>query len=122
MDPAQEGWSPVEVSGAELAFSKKGEGVIAVRVRCPTGEKTLRNASRDLWLGIPRQGLEVRDIEVQGRPAVETRASSNGTEVRTVVVGSDGCIVQVAHALPSRLPESEALDRFLRGLVLGAGP
>ncbi len=122
MDPALEGWSPVEVSGAELAFSKNGEGVIALRVHCPTGERTLRNASRDLWLGIPRQGLEVRDIEVQGRPAVETRATANGTEVRTVVVGSNGCIVQVAHALPSPHPETEVLERFLERLVLGAGP
>jgi hypothetical protein len=121
-DLMREGWKRVRVPETDLAFRKNGEGVIAMRVSCNGQPRSLLGAGRDLWLGIPRQQLLVRELEVNGRPAVETIGVADGTEVRAVVVETDGCVLDVAHVRVEDEPDSGVLERFLDKLRFGEQP
>jgi hypothetical protein len=121
-DLAQEGWERFRLRGAELAFQKNGEGVIAVRVVCDGRERPLRWAGRDLWLGIPREDLVVREREVGGRSAIETAGRAEGAVVRAVVVEGDPCLVDFAHVHPVGSAVNGALDGLLERVRFGEEP
>jgi hypothetical protein len=121
-DLTHEGWRRLRVDGAELAFEKNGEGIIAMRVSCGQRAGSLRSAGRDLWLGIPRRELAFREIEVGGHPAVETSGLADGAAVRAVVVTTDGCVLDLAHVRPESQPDSGALEQLLEGLRFGGTP
>ena len=120
-DLTREGWRRFRLGGADLAFQKNGEGVIAVRVSCNHSPRPLQWAGRDLWLGIPREGLTVREREVGGRPAVETTGQAEGTAVRAVTVENEQCVMDVAHARLEDEADTGVFDRFLDGLRFGEG-
>lgn len=123
-DLAASGWRRVEVEGADLAFQKDRSGVIAVRVRCSGRRRPLPWESRELWLGIPRSMVRRRSMEVAGRPAVETIAQSGGLQIRTVVVKSEGCAVDLAHVVPpdSISDSGSVFDEFLVRTRLSGAP
>jgi len=129
-DLTAQGWEPVEFDEADLAFRKRGSGMIAVRSRCGSGSRPLVWETRDLWLGIPRQDLVSRELRVHGFPARETRAESQGLRVRTLSVQAERCTLDIAHvALPLAADGSDAsldavLDAFVEAtrLVGEAGP
>jgi hypothetical protein len=115
-DLTREGWRRLRLDGAQLAFEKNGEGVIALRVICDRSPRPLRWAGRDLWLGIPREDLVVREREIRGRPAVETAGRAEGTVVRAVIVENERCVVGAAHVRPGEQVDTGILDHFLDGL------
>jgi hypothetical protein len=121
-DLTREGWRRVRLDGTHLAFQKNGEGVIALRVSCHQSPRPIQWSGRDLWLGIPRQDLVVREREVAGRSAVEMTAQADGTAVRAVVVEEDRCVMDVAHVRPEDQSDTGVLDRFLDGLKFGEAP
>jgi hypothetical protein len=124
-DWTREGWERRSIADADLAFHKPGSGWIAVRVRCASGDsrQSLRWEGRGLWLGIPREGLERRAREIDGRPALEMSASSQGLTLRTAVVRSGDCTLDAAQTAPEHSAEArESFDRFLAGIRLREVP
>jgi hypothetical protein len=120
-DLERSGWQAVRADGADLAFRKEGAGAIGVRLRCPAPHRTLplRWESRELWLGIPREQIEQRPLEVDGRPGIEMRAASHGLSLRTVLVRVDACSLDVAQAAPLGSPAAaSSFERFLSGIRL----
>jgi hypothetical protein len=112
------GWERVTLDETDLAFRKKDSGVIAVRARCPAEDQPLRWESRDLWLGIPRRSETHRRLEVDGRPAVATTAQSDGLAIRTAVVRTEDCALDLAHVAPTGDATADVFERFLERVRL----
>lgn len=115
-DLTREGWERVSIDGADLAFEREGEGVIAVRAECGGPPRALEWAGRELWLGIERKDLALREREVGGWPAVELSGEAQGVQVRAVVIQREGCLVDVAHAGPPGSSGEDPLERVLGAL------
>ncbi len=111
-------WRRVQLDGAEVAFRSRRSGVIAVRARCEAERESSEVESRHLWLGIERGPAERRPITVAGAPAVETIATSEGVRVRTIVIETGSCTLDLAHAISETASPSGAFDEFVRGVRL----
>ncbi len=112
-DLTREGWERVRLDGADLAFRRGENGVIAVRARCGQAPRPLEWAGRELWFGIERGEVTLAKREIAGRPAVETSGEADGVTVRAVVVESGDCIFDFAYVRPADVPASDALEGFL---------
>jgi predicted Zn-dependent protease len=115
-DLAAEGWTPAHVDEADLAFRKAGEGVIAVRSECGDSRRSALSLTRSLWHRVPRESAELQERQVGSFEAVELTAQSEGTIVRTVVLRTDGCAIELIHVAPAGSPPSPTFDAFLEGL------
>lgn len=115
-DLGREGWRRVRLEGTDLAFEREGEGVLALRAQCGEEPRDLESAGRELWIGIRREGLVVRDREVGGWPALEIGGRADGVGVRAVVIRTERCLVDVAHVRPGGEPDAGVLERLLGGL------
>ena len=109
-------WQRVDLDGAEVAFRSRRSGVIAVRARCESERGSPDVESRHLWLGIERGPAERRPITIAGAPAVETVATSEGVRVRTIVVETGSCTLDLAHAVSETATPNGAFDEFVRGV------
>ena len=120
-DLTREGWQRDSIRGADLAFRKRDRGWIAVRMRCPApgDELPLRWESRELWLGIPRDALERRSLQIDGRSAVQMSARSGDLVLRTAVVRAGECSLDAAQSAPAQSADAGAsFERFLAGIRL----
>ena len=124
-DLSERGWQRVGVDGADLAFRREGDGVIAVRVRCPApdGQVPLRWEARRLWLGVPRDEIERQPLDVDGYPGVHISSSSRELHLRTLVVRTEACSLDVAQVAPLASPHAAVFEEFVSGIRLrGVGP
>lgn len=115
-----DGWTRVRVPDADLAFSRPGAGVIAVRVRCGKKPAMLTRAARDRWLGIERARMQSREISLHGHSGVDSVAQVRELEARLVVVQVDDCLVDLARVAPRGNPGGEVFESFLAELRLGS--
>jgi hypothetical protein len=115
-DLALEGWIPARIEEADLAFRKPGEGVIAVRSECGGSHRSAQSRTRSLWHRVPREAAQLQERRVGPFEALEVTARSEGTIVRTVVLRTDGCAIELIHVAPEGSPPSPTFDAFVQGL------
>lgn len=124
-DLSAEGWRRIDVGEADLAFRKPNEGVIAIRLRCPSSEPEvpLRWEARHLWLGIEREDFKQETLRVDGHPAVEMSALQGNSLIRTVVVRVGACSLDLVQVAPIQSEEARnRFDRLLTELRTEPGP
>jgi hypothetical protein len=117
---SHQGWQRVSVEDADVAFTRPGSGVIAVRVRCPVpkGDVPLRWEGRGLWLGVPRGDMERFHFDLDGYEAVNISAASDGLQLRTLTVRTDECSLDVVQVAPLASDHHQEFEGFLRGVRL----
>ena len=114
-DLSSAGWERVAIEDADLAFSKEGAGVIAVRTRCPPPDDDipLRWEGRWLWLGVPRGEIERFHLDVDGYEAVSMAAESRGLYLRTTTVRGPACSLDVVLVAPTRSGAELVFESFM---------
>lgn len=120
-DLVRRGWERIQLPDADLAFRRDGVGVIAVRVRCPgPGEAIpLRWEARRLWLGIPRGSVERFHLDVDGYEGVSMSADAKDLKLRTLVVRTESCSLDVAQVAPLASPHEQVFEEFIAEIRLG---
>lgn len=119
-DLSQEGWQRASIDGAEIAFGRQGEGVIAVHATCPVRKRDtpLRWQGRELWLGIPRGDMERFHFDVEGYEGVNISAESDGLYLRTLTVKTEQCLIDVVQVAPVDSPHDQIFENFVRRMRL----
>ena len=122
-DLAAEGWTRTSAKDADLAFSRHGAGIFAVRVRCPAPEESvpLRWESRGLWLGVPRDRVERRPAQIDGHKGMTMHGVFEELALRTLVVRTDDCSLDVAQVAPSGTDGEVLFDAFISRVRLTKG-
>lgn len=115
-DLSRSGWERVGVDEADLAFRDASGQTIAVRASCDhKAPRSLEWAARSRFLGA---GLEIerpRRRLVSGQSAVEVAARGEGLRVRTVLIWTGRCLVELAYAAPAQGPNAEPFEDFVAG-------
>lgn len=119
-DLSSSGWERVKVEGADLAFRRNGSGVIAVRVRCPPpdADVPLRWEGRELWLGIPRGDMERFHLDVDGFEGINMTAQSDDLYLRTLVVRTEECSLDIAQAALEPREAHRVFESFIARVKL----
>ena len=122
-DLSREGWTRTSAKDADLAFRRPGAGVFAVRVRCPAPDDDipLRWESRGLWLGVPRDRVERRRAVVDGIEGVTMHGVLGDLALRTLVVRTQECSVDVAQVAPDGADGEVLFDAFISRVRLSKG-
>ena len=123
-DLGSAGWERVAVTDADLAFARDGDGVIAVRVRCPApaAEVPLRWEGRQLWLGVPRGKIERFHLDVDGYEGVSMASESDGLSLRTLTVRGPDCSLDVVQVAPADSGAELLFESFVAGVRLRPEP
>jgi hypothetical protein len=122
-DLSRSGWERVEVEGADVAFRHPSEGTIAVHSTCGLSEPlSLKWRSRELYLGVDAERRSQRPLEVNGLPAWEIVASVDGVWIRTILIWTGSCLVDLALARRESAEESEAFEGFVAGFRSEGSP
>ena len=114
-DLEAEGWRRTSAQDADLAFYRPGAGIFAVRVRCPApdDEVPLRWESRGLWLGVPRERVERRPAVVDGFDGMTMHGQLGELALRTLVVRTETCSLDIAQVAPSGADGEVLFDAFI---------
>jgi hypothetical protein len=114
------GWQRVDIDGADVAFQRNGSGVIAVRVRCPAPDDDvpLRWEARGLWLGVPRGDMERFYMDVDGYEGVSISAPHGDVMLRTLVVRTEACSLDVAQLAADPVEGVRVFEQFVAGVKL----
>jgi hypothetical protein len=122
-DLSAAGWERVQVENADIAFRHPHEGTIAVRSRCGVSDPlSLEWRSRELYLGIAAERRSGRETEVSGFPAYEIVASVDGVWIRTIVLWTGSCLVDLALARRDSGEASDAFESFVAGFRSEGSP
>jgi hypothetical protein len=122
-DLSDAGWERVGVENADLAFRHPREGTIAVRARCGLSDPlSLEWRSRELYVGVDAERLSQRQIEVNGFPAYEIVARIDEVWIRTIVLWTGSCLVDLALARNEGAAESETFESFVAGFRSAGSP
>lgn len=114
-DLAAEGWRQTRFEGAEVAFTRPGEGVIALRSDCSDETRSAEARSRTLWHRVPFSRAERRAVRIGEHDAIETVAESDGARVRTLAIENGGCAFDLIRVAPGGAGD-EAFERFVHSL------
>lgn len=114
-DLEAEGWTRTSADDADVAFSRPGAGIFAVRVRCPGHETDvpLRWESRGLWLGVPRDRIERRPAQIDGHEGMTMHGVLENLALRTLVVRTDACSLDVVQVAPNGSDSEVVFDAFI---------
>jgi hypothetical protein len=116
LDLSGVGWERVQVENADIAFRHPREGTIAVRSRCGLSDPlSLEWRSRELYVGVGAERLSQRSLEVNGFPAYEIVARVGEVWIRTIVLWTGSCLVDLALARNDGVAESETFESFVAG-------
>lgn len=122
-DLGQEGWRRVGLGVADLTFHSTRSGAISVRVRCPAPKQAipLRWEARQLWLGVPRDEIRRFHLDVDGYEGVNMEAESDGLQLRTLVVRTERCSLDVAQVAPLATDAEAVFEDFISRIRLHGG-
>jgi hypothetical protein len=120
-DLALEGWQRIDVEEADVAFTRPGQGVIALRSSCGKHAPAPAASTRALWHGIERDGASPQRRRVGEREALEFSLDRDGLRVRTLALRTADCALDFVQVAP---PDADpaVLDRFAAGLRESAAP